>query len=104
MKLLSALDHSSRLRRQNPVSELDQHDLTDLAARIDELGVSAIDPTVLAGLARRARLVDIHPEVAALLTDAEAPAVVRSRAFGLVHRRLAVGTPAGTDPIRAAAA
>ncbi len=94
MKLLSALDHRSSAAPSG---------LTGLAARIERQGLSDIEPSVLTALARRARLIGVHPEVAELLTDTEAPTVVRMRAFGLVHRRLSAVTPVGTDPALAAA-
>lgn len=106
MKLLSALDHSSRLRRRGSFDgsqAIDLNDLVGLAARIERFGLATIEPATLATIARRANLAGLHPEVAALLTDTGAPTVVRTRAFGLAHRRLAAGKPAGNDPVRAAA-
>jgi len=100
MKLLSALDHSSRLHRRAPSAG---PDLAALAVRVERHGLAAVEPSTLVELALRARLAGVHPEVADLLTDAEAPAVVRDRAFGLVHRRLAARMPAGTDPVLAVA-
>ncbi len=103
MKLLSALDHSSRLQRRAPSTGFDAADLADLAARIERSDLASIDAATLAALAGRARLAGVHPEVAALLTDIEAPPVVRARAFGLVHRRLSATTPVGTDSALAVA-
>lgn len=94
MKLLSALDHRSPAAPSS---------LTGLAERIERQGLSAIEPSVLRALAQRARQVGVHPEVADLVADTDAPTVVRLRAFGLVHRRLVAATPVETDPVLAAA-
>lgn len=78
-------------------------DLDALAATVDRIGIDGVLPAVLDRLAARARTAGVHPDVAALLTDAGAPEVVRRRAFGHVSRRLAT-VPGPVDAARPLAA
>ena len=63
-------------------------ELAALAATVDRFGIGGVLPAVLDRLASRARAAGVHPQVAALLTDTEAPVVVRNRAFDHVWRRV----------------
>lgn len=100
MKLLSALDHSSRPRSR---AELAEPDLAELAATIARHGIDGVSPDVLVHLARRARLHGVHPEVAAIVADPEAPSVVRDRAFGFIHGQLTAAVGRGPGPVARAA-
>lgn len=100
MKLLSALDHSSRPRSRAGFAALD---LAELATTIDRHGIDGVPTDALVHLTRGARLAGVHPEVAAILTDPDAPSVVRDRAFGLIHRRLSARVGAGPGPVARAA-
>lgn len=104
MKLLNVLDHSSRLRSGGTSEGSDRSiDLTALATRIERDGIDAVGRETLVELARLGRASGLHPEVAAVIADSDAPAVVRTRVFGAIHRRLAV-SPLGTDPVARLAA
>lgn len=100
MKLLSALDHSSRPRSRAGVAA---PDLAELAVTIDRHGIDRVPTDALVNLTRRARLAGVHPEVAAIVADPDTPSVVRERAFGMIHRRLAAASGAGPGPLSRAA-
>ncbi len=91
MQLLRLLDHRpvARTAGTGPAAAAAVTDLDRLAVDIDRHGIDALAPASLADVARRGRALGLHPETVAVVTDPSAPAVVRARAFALIHRRLA---------------
>lgn len=64
-------------------------DLCSLAEAIDRRGLAALTPDDLGRVAGLARSAGVVGPVVEVLLDPTAPEVVRSRAFGLIHRRVA---------------
>ncbi|MGH1493122.1 MAG: hypothetical protein ACRBK7_27620 [Acidimicrobiales bacterium] len=85
------VEHSHRAERAEQVSKPEfasPIDFCNLAAEIERNGIGSIEPSLVAELAHRGLTCGMHPDVVALITDSSAPAVVRERAFGLLHRFL----------------